>query len=1478
MRYLFRTLWFLIPGALLPFATFAQGPSSCFNALPLCQTTFTQPVGPIDVPPNLQVVNNNLSCLGQGEKKAQWYIFTAQTSGDVCFAITPVNGSDDYDYAVYNLTNADCGDIGADPSLEVSCNYSANLGCGGVTGPTGQNLPGNPCGGQVESCIPVQAGETYAVVVSNWTPSSTSGYGLDFAASTASIVDNTPPALNQVQVGCGTSDINISFSENVTCASVDPSDFTLTGPGGVYTITAVTSTECQIGGDFDNQFSVTVSPTITTPGNYTFSLVGLVEDNCGNPATLTAQTLPFSGQFVNIAPGQNNICAGTPTTLTTNLSGLSAYTFDWTPGNLTSPSPTVSPNVTTTYTVTATGPGGCVLTDDVTILVNPTPQATFTTLPQTCINAGTNITYTGSAGGTANYFWNFDNGAVNTGSGGGPYNVTWNTAGPKTISLTVEKDGCISTPFTQAISVEEIPTSAFAFPSEVCLNSVAVFTYQGNAPSSATFNWTFPGATYTNGQIGPYNISWNTPGTKQVCLQVENAGCFSSFNCQDVTVRPAQSTSIASVADQCFSGNSFTFTPTGDTADFYLWDFGASALPPQFTGPTPPPVTYQTPGTKTVRLVAGSAGCSPDTSFVTFDVIEEPSSAFSSSTTNSCSGGTVNFTYQGTVLGPNQTFLWDFGPGAIPTSSTLQTPPTVTYTSGGTKSVTLTVTNRGCSTQTTQDITVNGSPVASAGPDREFCEGDGGVQLDATVTGGTMPYFYNWTCNISPNCGIDSVDIEDPKVNPNVINPTEDVTYYFEVIDVNGCSSGLDSVVVTVKAKPKMDAGVDTSICPNPAPGIFLTGTLAANNNAPEPVIYQWTPSSGLNDPNVPNPFARPDTTIIYTLIGTSINGCSSDANTIDPLSTVTVTVLPNPIVEAGVDTGLCFGESIQLQGFATGAGPNYEFTWSPATGGTISDPNSPNPNVNPAATTTYTLSVTSNGCSGADSVEVQVDTKPTVTASNNRDLCEGETITLSAVANGDPNATIYNFLWSPGRGLSDSTIASPEANPAVSTTYNVIASTEFGCISNVDSTVLTVLATPQVDLLQPDTTICAGDEIPLVAAHTFNGDTVPTQYAWLPTEFVDPAIGDSIVMVNPISSTVIEVRASSFAGKCFTMDQVVIEVNPAVVADIQADTALICGGDTATLVALGGLGNADYAWSPAMSLTNPTSQSTFALPDTTTTYQLIVAEGVCADTATLDVTVRPTPSNDYFVDQTEGCGSLTASFQENSTADAISFIWDFGDGTDLVNSPNPLHTFAQPGSYQVTFTAIGASGCNARNNLVTVNVSDLPLADFTTDPIGPVSLPLPNATVNFTDASLDAVRWFWDFGDGKVSTETSPRHIYQEPGNYTVTLVVQNVDGCVDTAQQSPVEIFEPSLKIPNVFSPNGDGRNDRFQILFDGTAPVTTRIYDRWGRTVFEAEAIDQTWDGRNADGSNHPVGVYYYAVTVNGLLYKGSLTLLR
>ncbi len=102
------------------------------------------------------------------------------------------------------------------------------------------------------------------------------------------------------------------------------------------------------------------------------------------------------------------------------------------------------------------------------------------------------------------------------------------------------------------------------------------------------------------------------------------------------------------------------------------------------------------------------------------------------------------------------------------------------------------------------------------------------------------------------------------------------------------------------------------------------------------------------------NPCARPDTTTIYTLQVTAGNGCTSEVTTTDTLSSVIVVVAPIPIAEAGPDRDICFGDTTQLQGFGTGAGPAYEFQWTPSQG--LSDTTIAAPWAFPPLTTDFTL------------------------------------------------------------------------------------------------------------------------------------------------------------------------------------------------------------------------------------------------------------------------------------------------------------------------------------------------------------------------------------------------------------------------------------------------------------------------------------------------------------------------------------------
>ena len=255
-----------------------------------------------------------------------------------------------------------------------------------------------------------------------------------------------------------------------------------------------------------------------------------------------------------------------------------------------------------------------------------------------------------------------------------------------------------------------------------------------------------------------------------------------------------------------------------------------------------------------------------------------------------------------------------------------------------------------------------------------------------------------------------------------------------------------------------MDAGPDLYLCADSAPCQLLDPTISG---AAGPYTYLWIPGTGLNDSTILNPCARPDTTTIYALVVTAGNGCTSDYNTTDTLSTVTVHVAPLPVATAPADIDICYGDTVMLSGLATGAGPSYDFEWSPSVN--MSDSTVSNPLVWPTLTTDYTLVVWSNGCpSYADTVTVNVHTLPTVDAGPDREICLNETALLDATASGDPTATGYTFEWSPTTGvIGSSSLEDITVSPPSTTMYYVTAESNWGCGSAADSALVSVRPTP---------------------------------------------------------------------------------------------------------------------------------------------------------------------------------------------------------------------------------------------------------------------------------------------------------------------------------------------------------------------------------------------------------------------------------
>lgn len=144
----------------------------------------------------------------------------------------------------------------------------------------------------------------------------------------------------------------------------------------------------------------------------------------------------------------------------------------------------------------------------------------------------------------------------------------------------------------------------------------------------------------------------------------------------------------------------------------------------------------------------------------------------------------------------------------------------------------------------------------------------------------------------------------------------------------------------------------------------------------------------------------------------------------------------------------------------------------------------------------------------------------------------------------------------------------------------------------------------------------------------------------------------------------------------------------------------------------------------------------------------------------------------DFSPDATSGCPPLTVNFN-NSSSGAVSYFWDFGDGTTSTQQ-HPSHIYATIGSYQVTLIATDVTGC-ADTLVFPTSISVTQYAvNYTVPPV--VNACAPYA-LNFSDAS-GAASFLWDFGDGSTSTASNPYHVFNEPGTYTVSLTTTMPNG----------------------------------------------------------------------------------------------------
>ena len=830
-------------------------------------------------------------------------------------------------------------------------------------------------------------------------------------------------------------------------------------------------------------------------------------------------------------------------------------------------------------------------------------------------------------------------------------------------------------------------------------------------------------------------------------------------------------------------------------------------------------------------------------------------STFTPITVNSptiCPGQSATLTAAG-----GNTYSWSPATGlSATTGATVTATPatTTTYTvtgngscGSGTATSTVTVLAAGdpaCSTPTCSATASNTGP---------YCPG-ATIQLNATGGGN-----YSWS---GPN-GFTST-VQNPSI-PSATTTTGGV--YTVTVNVSGCTATASTTVV-VNPTPTVSAGNAVSICAG------ASTTLTASGAA----TYSWTPSASLTTPGAASTSASPTTNTTYTVTGTSAAGCTAT-------STVVVTVNAAPTVTSSPVT-ICAGGSTPIT--ANGAST---YGWSPSTG--ISAVTGATVTFNGSANTTYTITGTNAaGCTGTTTVLATVNALPTVTG-NNAGVCNSGTVQVTA---GGANS----YSWSPATNLSASTGATVTFTAGSTTTYTVTGTDANGCTNTHTITVtvsngLTVnagadqqecegtsitlsgsgastyswtgginngqpftpavgtntytvtgtdaagcTATDQVSvIIDPNPTVNGGADQSFCAGQStsLNGSGAAT-YTW--TNGVSNG-----TTFTPNATTTYTVTGTSTDG-CTGTDQVIITVNP-IPTVFAGNDVTVCTDETVTLT---GSGADTYTWS-----NGATNGTAFTPTSATTTYTVTgTTTAGCTDTDQVIVTVEASPSVAFTPDVTFGCAPLTVNFTNNSV-NGSTCVWQMGTSSPLTGCGTVSNTFVAGGCYDITLTVTSANGCISTLTAPDlICVEDQPIAAFSPSNSQLTEL---DAQVHFSNGSLNATSYLWDFGDSSpTSTAVDPDHDYEgvEIGTYVVTLIATSPSGCIDTAQ-SVIQIYEDLIfYVPNTFTPDNDDYNQTFQPIFtSGFDPqdFNMKIYNRWGELVFETNDASIGWDGSYGSG---------------------------
>lgn len=1035
------------------------------------------------------------SCLAAGALNPYWYTFTVTTSGTIGFTITPNNINDDYDFAVYDISNTQAANAANAPL--VSCNYSGYTGITGCTS-AGSGTSNGANGSNQNQLINVTAGQTFALIVSHYSSSSQSGYDLQFTGGSVT-PSPLPPAMDTAYVSNCNQKLNVTFNQSVECSSIasNGSDFYLM-PGNI-AISAASGVGCG-STTFTNKAILNLPANIAT-GNYTLHVKNgtdgnTVTDVCGNNVP-TSSTVAFT-----VSPAPAPVVAYTITSADTQCQYNNSFTFNntstvssgtmtyaWAFGDNTAATFTSgshSYGSVNNYTVklTATTNQGCIDSVKHTLSVLATPGVPAKVSPVNyCINqTPVAVSATPSANCTLNWY---ATSTSTTPSTTAPVPVT-TAVGTYTfyVSQTLATTGCEGPRDSIKVIVKPLPAALTAGSNTPVCSKDTVKLTGGSSSSSVTYAWTGPNGFTSNLQNPKVDsATMAAAGTYKVVVTLN--GCKDSTTTVVVMNQTPYNITASSNTPVCSDALNVLHLLGGSSnaAATYSWT-GPNGYTSNVQNPNISPVSMNMAGT--YKVTATANGCS-DTMSTVVVVNQTPVGLTASNSGPVCSGPTKSIQlFANTTTTGTPTYSWT-GPNGF--TSNQQNPTITGLTVANSGKYICTVTLGTCSDTVSTIVTVKQTPVGlTASSNSPVCSGTANnINLQsATTTPGAITY--SWT---GPNAY--TANVQNPVINAAATTMSGK---YIATMTLNGCSDTV-STMVTVNQTPAAPVAVDTVWYCNNATATALSATGTS--------LKWYTAIGGTASTTAPVPSTATVGNTTYYVSQTSAAGCEG------PVDSILVIVKPNP-ARPTVTTPVAYClNDVPVALIATPA-TGGTLKWYTSIGGTSSG-TAPVPSTTTATTYKWYVSQTVNGCEGAvDSISVTVKPLPAPpTVGSNTPVCSGTGNTLNLTSSSATSGVTYGWTG-PNSFTSTSQNPSITAPTLAASGKYIVTVTLNGCIRK-DSTTVLINPTPVAPTVVPTLAYC--QYLPTVALtatpvtgntlkwYTSNTSTTPLAGAPTPSSLV---------------------------------------------------------------------------------------------------------------------------------------------------------------------------------------------------------------------------------------------------------------------------------------------------------------------------------------------------------------------------------------